>query len=98
MQQQKVPGKIHFYEEEPLRSSPLFSSVLTRFVRTISFGLIKNDTQAGLLIIFILMGAAVAAYYYIQDTKAVEPTTYYELLPQESLGSVQGLPPEPVYE
>lgn len=64
----------------------------------ISFGIIKNDTQAGLILILLTIAGAVAAYYYIQGNKGIEPTQYYELLPQESVGSPQGLPPQPIYE
>jgi len=98
MQESRKPAEIHFFEEEPRRAAPLFSSKLTRFVRTISFGLIKNDTQAGIVVILFTIAAIVAAYYYIQENKGVEPTQTYELLPQESVGSSEGLPPNPSHE
>lgn len=98
MHRKETPPKIHFYEEEPLRQSPLFSSPLTRFVRFMSFGIIRNDTQAGLLIILLMIGAGVWAYYFVQKNRPVEPTVTFELLPQESIGSSQGQPPQPTYE
>ncbi len=98
MSERTIPPKIEFYEEDPQRTSPLFSSALTRFVRTASFGLIKNDTQAGVVIILVLAAFGAGAYYFITHQKTVEPTTYHELLPQETVGSEQGLPPQQLYE
>jgi len=100
MAKPNVPPSIEFEEEEPHRTAPLFSSPLTRFVRLSSFGLIKNDTQAALVIILVLSALGVAVYHFAEYQAPVPPTVYYELLPQESVGSTQGIPPSssPSYE
>lgn len=92
MSENRRPPSIKFYEEEYRKSSPQ-RSVLTQLVRAASFGIIKTDTQATILIILVLIGGTVATVLYLKSNQSVPPTTYYELLPQESLGSVDGLPP-----
>jgi hypothetical protein len=98
MHRRKAPPGIQFYEEEPERTAPFMSSRLTSHIRALSFGLIKTDRQASAAVVLIILAATAATYIFIQDQESVEPTVYYELLPQESVGSAQGLPPQTVYE
>jgi hypothetical protein len=92
MDTQLQPPTIHFYEEASLNTVQTGRSGLTKTVRLLSLGLIKTDTQAGLVIIIIMVASLFCAYVFVGSLKAVEPTTYYEIIPQESIGSVQGLP------
>jgi hypothetical protein len=92
MDTQQQPPTIHFYEEASLNTVQTGKNGLTRTVRLLSFGLIKTDTQAGVVIILVMIAALFCAYMFVGSLKAVEPTTYYEIIPQESIGSVQGLP------
>jgi hypothetical protein len=86
------PPSIKFYEEQGLSTSSSQGSRLLRFIRTHSLGIIRNDTQAGLLIIMLLGLATWWGVNYIKAHQSVEPTRTFDILPQESVGSTQGLP------
>jgi hypothetical protein len=88
----KKPGEIQFFEEASLQDQKGSKSKLTLFVRKISFGLIKNDTEAGIVVLFFLAAIGVATYFFIKTNETRTPTTHFEILPQESIGSPQGLP------
>lgn len=93
------PPSIRFYEEESQNTFRFADSAFTRFVKVCSFGLIKTDDQAGLVLIIIVVGCAVASYVFVQQRQTVPPTVTFELLPQESIGSQQGIPaPQPTHE
>lgn len=94
MQTQKKPPSIEFYESESASVSTNRHS-LTRFVRVCSFGIIKTDTQASVVLLILIAAGLFASYYFARESKTVTPTTHFELLPQESVGSSQGLPPTP---
>jgi hypothetical protein len=92
MSNKRQPPNIKFYEEE-YKTYAIAKSRLTRIVRASSFGLIKTDTQATLLVIFLMIIGMAATFAYLKANESVPPTTYYEVLPQESIGSAEGLPP-----
>ncbi len=77
---------------------PEGESLLTRFIRTSSMGLIRTEGQASLIALIILIAAGLVTYYYVQSQKPHLPTTTFDILPQESVGSSQGLPKSPSYE
>jgi hypothetical protein len=89
----KKPAEIQFFEETSRQDQKSSKSKLTLFVRKISFGLIKNDTEAGAVVLLLLVVLGLATYYFIENTETRVPTTHFEILPQESVGSSQGLPP-----
>jgi hypothetical protein len=86
------PPSIKFYEDESLSTGSSQGSRLLRFIRTHSLGIIRNDTQAGLLIIVVLALATWWGATFIKTHQSVEPTRTFDILPQESVGSTQGLP------
>ncbi len=88
------PPSIQFYEEASLSATTSGKKGLTKIVRLLSFGLIKTDTQAGILIVLLTVGALVITYLFIGAARAIEPTTTFEIIPQESIGSIRGLPPK----
>jgi hypothetical protein len=92
MSNRRQPPSIKFYEEE-YKTYALAKSRLTRFVRASSFGIIKTDTQATFLIVLLLIAGMAATLAYLKANESVPPTTYFEVLPQESIGSAEGLPP-----
>lgn len=83
---------IHFYEDKKLHQTVVSKSVLTRIVQACSFGIIKTDTQATAIVLLLVLLAFLASYLFVQKSTTIPPTTTYELLPQESVGSPQGLP------
>ena len=92
MQTKKQPGNIKFYEEPRENISPFSSSKLTRAIRWCSFGILKTDTQASIGIVVVVVVATLVTIQFVQERETVIPTTQFELLPQETVGSHQGLP------
>lgn len=95
MEQRRKPPEIHFYEDTSLSRSPFLSTRLTRVVRFCTFGLVRNDAQASIIVFLLLIAGMAATIWYVRTNQGVAPTTTYELLPQEVVGSQQGLPPAP---
>ncbi len=94
----KQPPSIKFYEEESPKVSTDGESMLTRFIRMSSMGLIRTEEQASLVAFVILVLAGLFAYTFVQSQKPNAPTTTFEILPQESIGSSQGVPSALPYE
>ena len=86
------PPDIHFYEEKSLSVDVEDASGITRFLRKHSFGLIKTEGQATLVLLVLLIAAGAATYLFVHSQKTQAPTTTFDILPQESVGSSQGLP------
>ncbi len=91
----KKPPSIKFYEDESLNVSPFVSTRLTKVVRFCTFGLVKSDAQASLIILILVSIGLVLSLQFINGRKSIPPTTTFELLPQESIGSIQGVPQQP---
>lgn len=98
MPQRKAPPSIHFNEELSQKVVPkkLF---ITKVLGFCTFGLIKTNAQASIVALVLVVAGAVASVFFVREVKTIEPTTTFEILPQESIGSSQGLPPVvPTYE
>jgi len=93
MRFKRTPPPIHFYEDRSLSHSPFLSTRLTHVVRFCTFGLVRTDAQASLVVVLLTVAAMVATVWYVRTHQSVIPTTTFELLPQEIVGSSQGLPP-----
>lgn len=93
MYQDQTPPRMQFYEERRPDVVVANSTGLAGFVRAHSFGLIKTNTQASVLVILLIIAVAIASFFFVRSQETVPPTTHYEILPQESVGSPQGQPP-----
>ena len=89
----RKPPAIHFFEDESLSKSPFLSSRLTKFVSFCTFGLIKEEAHASIIMLFAVIVCMLITIWYVNTNLGVVPTTTFELLPQETVGSGQGKPP-----
>lgn len=93
MVQNQRPPSIKFYEDKSLYAAPRQHSWIFEIAKACTFGIVRSEGQAVVVVIIVLCIAAVAAYYFRQSARPVTPTTHFLILPQETVGSPEGLPP-----
>lgn len=93
MGQNQRPPSIKFYEDKSLYAAPRPHSWIFEIAKVCTFGMVRSEGQAIVVVIIALCVAAGAAYYFRQTARPVPPTTQFLISPEESVGSPQGLPP-----